>query len=63
MATHAVKTTNVLLVAKIPEMQNVQVNTKTRATSITAMLMPLVVATTKVHLVTVEVSAQLFLFG
>jgi hypothetical protein len=55
MATHAVETTNVLLVAKIPEMQNVQVDAKIRAMSITTMLMPLVVATTKVHLVAVEV--------
>jgi hypothetical protein len=56
MATHAVETTNVLsLVAKIPEVTNVQVDAKTKATSTTMKLMPLVAAATKVHLVVVLV--------
>jgi hypothetical protein len=56
MAHHAVEETmNVILVEKIPEMANVQVDAKVKATSTTTKQMPLVVAATKVHLVGVEV--------
>jgi hypothetical protein len=61
-AHHAVEETmNVILLEKIPEMANVQVDAKVKAMSTTTKQMPLVVAATKCILSKWKWSAQLLL--